>query len=137
LRELMSEATPRWSTVINCSDIERMSEFWCALLGLTPRTDRREFRVLEGKHGLVALQVADDPVTYRHQMHMDIYCSIEDRAQECDRVRSLGARYVRDSTNPRIHSWCSPTRRAMSSACIPPAMNVTRNDRGRLQRGVQ
>ena len=96
----MSVATPRWSMVINCSDIEQMSQFWCELLGLTPRTDSQEFRVLEGKHGLVALQVADDPVTYRHQMHVDIYCSIEDRDQECDRVRSLGAGYVRDSTEP-------------------------------------
>jgi len=96
----MSEVTPRWSTVINCSDMERMSDFWCALLGLTPRTDSQEFRVLEGKHGLIALQVADDPVTYRHQMHFDIYCSMDDREKECDRVRSLGAGYVRDSTEP-------------------------------------
>jgi catechol 2,3-dioxygenase-like lactoylglutathione lyase family enzyme len=96
----MREATPRWSMVINCADIERMSEFWCAVLGLVPRAEDRTFRVLQGKHGMVALQVADDPVTYRHQMHVDIYCRPEDRDRECDRVRSLGASYVRDSTEP-------------------------------------
>jgi catechol 2,3-dioxygenase-like lactoylglutathione lyase family enzyme len=86
--------------VINCADIDRMSEFWCAVLGLEPRSDSRDFRVLGGKHGMVALQVADDPVTYRHQMHVDIYCPPESRDLECDRVRGLGATYVRDSTEP-------------------------------------
>ena len=96
----MRETTPQWSMVINCSDIDRMSDFWCAVLGLVPRSESREFRVLEGKHGKVALQVADDPVTYRHQMHVDIYCPTEDRDRECERVSGLGATYVRDSTEP-------------------------------------
>ncbi|HEY1740285.1 MAG TPA: VOC family protein [Acidimicrobiia bacterium] len=86
--------------VINCADMERMSEFWCAVLDLTPRSNTTDFRVLTGKHGNVALQVADDPVTYRHQMHVDIYCPLEDRARECARVKSLGATYVRDSAEP-------------------------------------
>ncbi len=96
----MSSTTPYWSMVINCADIDRMSEFWCAVLGLVPRNDDRDFRVLQGKHGMVALQVADDPVTYRHQMHVDIYCPPEDRDRECERVQSLGATYVRDSAEP-------------------------------------
>ena len=47
---------------------------------------------------MVALQTADDPVMHRHEMHVDIYCSPEDRGHECDRVRGLGATYVPDST---------------------------------------
>jgi predicted enzyme related to lactoylglutathione lyase len=86
--------------VINCVDIDRMSDFWCAVLGLRPRSDGREFRVLQGQHGMVALQVADDPVTYRHQMHVDIYCAPHDRDRECERVRGFGATHVRDSTEP-------------------------------------
>jgi predicted enzyme related to lactoylglutathione lyase len=31
-------------------------------------------------------------------MHVDIYCPSEDRDRECERVRSFGARHVRDST---------------------------------------
>jgi predicted enzyme related to lactoylglutathione lyase len=96
----MNDLTPQWSMVINCADIERMSTFWCAVLGLTPRTDGTDFRVLQGKHGMVALQVADDPVTYRHQMHVDLYCPVEARERECERVGALGATFVRESTEP-------------------------------------
>lgn len=97
---MSSDVTPRWSMVINCADIERMSEFWCGVLGLTPRTDHTDFRVLEGKHGMVALQVADDPVTYRHQMHVDFYFAPGEWDDECARVRGLGATYVRTSDDP-------------------------------------
>jgi len=92
--------TPRWNMVINCSDIELMSTFWCAVLGLAPRSDGTTYRVLLGEHGNVALQVADDPVAYRHQMHVDIYCAADERDHECDRVVQLGARHLRDSDDP-------------------------------------
>ena len=97
----MPERVPHWSMVINCADIDRMTEFWCAVLGLEvlPRSDER-FRVLRGAHGNVALQVADDPVTYRHQMHVDVYCAAADRDAECRRVLELGATHVRDSEDP-------------------------------------
>ena len=83
--------------VINCADIETMSAFWCGVLNLKPHSDGAAFRVLRGAHGMVALQVADDPVTYRHQMHVDIYCATADKQSECERVVGLGARYIRDS----------------------------------------
>ena len=98
----MSEATgPRWSMVINCADADRMSEFWCGVLGLTPHPRSSEkFRVLTGKHGNVALQVADDAVTYRHQMHVDVYCLAAERDAEIDRIVALGATRLRDSDDP-------------------------------------
>jgi catechol 2,3-dioxygenase-like lactoylglutathione lyase family enzyme len=86
--------------VINCADIDRMSAFWCAVLRLEPHSDEPGFRVLRGPHGNVALQVADDPVTYRHQMHVDIYCTAEERDAECSRVLALGATHVRNSDDP-------------------------------------
>ena len=97
----MVDRTPQWSMVINCADIDRMTEFWCAVLGLEvhPRSGDT-FRVLQGAHGNVALQLADDPVTYRHQMHVDVYCAAADRDAECRRVLDLGATYVRDSDDP-------------------------------------
>ncbi|HEX4822647.1 MAG TPA: VOC family protein [Acidimicrobiales bacterium] len=97
----MGDRSPHWSMVINCADIDRMTEFWCAVLGL--EVDRRSgeaFRVLRGGHGNVALQRAEDPVTYRHQMHVDVYCAAADRDAECQRVLDLGATYVRDSDDP-------------------------------------
>ena len=86
--------------VINCADMERMTEFWCGVLRLEPYSYGEQFRVLRGRHGNVALQLADDPVTYRHQMHVDIYCPEAQRDAECARVLALGARHVRDSDEP-------------------------------------
>jgi predicted enzyme related to lactoylglutathione lyase len=70
------------------------------VLGLEPHSHDGKFRVLRGEHGNVALQVADDPVTYRHQMHLDIYTSASHRDAEIERVLSLGATRVRDSDDP-------------------------------------
>jgi catechol 2,3-dioxygenase-like lactoylglutathione lyase family enzyme len=97
----MSDTPRRWSMVINCADADRMSEFWCGVLGLTqhPRSSD-DFRVLTGPHGNVALQVAKDPVTYRDQMHVDVYCPAADLAAEMARVVALGATYLRDSDDP-------------------------------------
>lgn len=93
--------SPRWSMVINVADLERMSDFWCRVLDLRPHPRSSErFRVLTGAHGNVALQVADDPVTYRHQMHVDVYCAAADRDAEVERVKALGATWVRDSDEP-------------------------------------
>src|SRR4051812_36335578 len=96
----MGRSTPHWSMVINCADIERMSDFWCAVLELEPHSHGMTFRVLRGEHGNVGLQVADDPVNYRHQMHVDIYCAAADRDSECARVKALGATHIRDSNEP-------------------------------------
>ena len=102
--------------VFNCADIEIMAAFWCAALELEPHSHGETFRVLRGRHGNVALQVSDDPVTYRHQMHVDIYCAAADRDAECARVLGLGAVHVRDSddaddayvvlTDPEGNEFC-------------------------------
>ena len=95
------QAKPHWSMVINCTDADRMSEFWCAVLGLEPHPRSSEgFRVLRGAHGNVALQVADDPVTYRHQMHVDVYVPAAELSEQCTRVVALGAGKIRDSDDP-------------------------------------
>lgn len=86
--------------MINCADIESMSTFWSAVLGLTPVSNDTAFRVLRGDRGNVGLQVSDDPVTYRHQMHFDIYCGVDERERECERVTRLGATHLRDSDDP-------------------------------------
>ena len=96
----MPDRAPHWSMVINCADIERLSAFWCAVLRLEPHSDGASFRVLRGPHGNVALQLSADPVTYRHQMHVDIYCAAADRDAECARVLALGAVHIRDSDDP-------------------------------------
>jgi catechol 2,3-dioxygenase-like lactoylglutathione lyase family enzyme len=91
---------PHWSVVINCADLDRMTEFWCAVLSLEPQSHGERFRVLRGERGNVALQVADDPVSYRHQMHIDVYTPAANRDVEIDRVLALGARRLRESDDP-------------------------------------
>lgn len=88
------------STVINCADIERMTAFWTAALGLEP--DHAEpgdrFRVLRGVDGNLSLQASRTPVTARDQMHLDLYAV--DKEAEVGRLVDLGAAWLRHSGDP-------------------------------------
>jgi catechol 2,3-dioxygenase-like lactoylglutathione lyase family enzyme len=88
------------SVVINCADLERMSDFWCAALDLTPGplTEGGRFRVLGGSRVNVSLQRADTPVSARDQMHLDLYA--DDQPGEVARLLGLGATHVRDNHDP-------------------------------------
>jgi uncharacterized protein (TIGR00725 family) len=85
------------STVINCSDLETMTAFWSAALGLTPSSafPEDDFRVLRGARVNLSLQLAETPVTARDQMHLDLYA--DDQPGEVRRLEELGAQFVRDS----------------------------------------
>ena len=63
------------STVVNVADLEAMTDFWTAALGLAPthRDADDDFRVLRGARVNLSLQVARTPVTARDQMHLDLY----------------------------------------------------------------
>jgi hypothetical protein len=88
------------SVVINCADLELMTEFWAAALDLTPRPagDDGRFRVLSGPRVNVSLQVAQTPVSARDQMHLDLYT--DDQPGEVDRLLDLGASYLRHNEDP-------------------------------------
>jgi catechol 2,3-dioxygenase-like lactoylglutathione lyase family enzyme len=88
------------STVINCADIEAMTEFWTQALQLTPssREPDDDFRVLRGERVNLSLQLADTPVTARDQMHLDLYS--DEPAAEVERLLGLGAGYVREHVEP-------------------------------------
>jgi len=88
------------STVINCADIELMTGFWSQALGLVSSSaaDSDNFRVLRGDHGNLSLQRAQTAVTARDQMHLDLYT--EDQAGEVERLRGLGATFVRHDPDP-------------------------------------
>ena len=53
------------STVVNCADIETMTDFWVAALDLRPnhREPGDRFRVLRGERVNLSLQVAATPVS--------------------------------------------------------------------------
>jgi catechol 2,3-dioxygenase-like lactoylglutathione lyase family enzyme len=83
------------STVVNCADLETMTEFWTRALGLTPgsREPGDDFRVLRGERVNMSLQLADTPVSGRDQMHLDLYS--DNPEQQVARLIGLGARFVR------------------------------------------
>lgn len=88
------------STVVNCADIEIMTEFWTRALGLTPssRDPGDDFRVLRGERVNLSLQRAATPVTARDQMHLDLYS--DDADAQVQRLRGLGATVVRRHDDP-------------------------------------
>ncbi|MGB9376245.1 MAG: VOC family protein [Mycobacteriales bacterium] len=89
------------SVVINCADIESMTAFWSAALGLAPSSEGAEddFRVLRGDRVNVSLQLADTPVSGRDQMHLDLYAT--DQQQQVARLTALGATYLRHNADPQ------------------------------------
>ena len=88
------------STVINCADIEAMTDFWTTALGLVPSsTDPGDdFRVLRGERVNLSLQRAATPVTARDQMHLDLYT--DDADAQVQRLLALGATRVRENNDP-------------------------------------
>jgi catechol 2,3-dioxygenase-like lactoylglutathione lyase family enzyme len=88
------------STVINCADLESMTDFWSQALDLEPnhRESGDSFRVLRGRRVNLSLQVARTPVTARDQMHLDLYC--DDADAQVERLRGLGAEWVRRNDDP-------------------------------------
>ena len=89
------------SVVINCEDIERMTQFWVGALGLEPGplTEEGRFRVLGGDRVNLSLQVAQSPIIGRSEMHLDLYT--DDAAEQVERLVGLGATVVRHSDDPQ------------------------------------
>jgi catechol 2,3-dioxygenase-like lactoylglutathione lyase family enzyme len=83
------------STVVNCVDIELMTDFWTKALDLEPnhREPGDTFRRLQGDRINLSLQVAATPITARDQMHLDLYS--DDASAQVGRLIDLGARFVR------------------------------------------
>jgi predicted enzyme related to lactoylglutathione lyase len=88
------------STVINCTDITLMTSFWSQALGLVPvsAAEDDDFRVLQGEHGSISLQLSRTPPSARDQMHLDLYS--DDQTAEVKRLVGLGARIVRHHRHP-------------------------------------
>ena len=88
------------STVVNCADIETMTDFWSEALSLVPdhRAADDDFRVLRGERVNLSLQVARTPVTARDQMHLDLYT--DDGPAQVERLIALGATRLREVDDP-------------------------------------
>src|ERR1700730_3902420 len=105
------------STVVNCADLETMTDFWTQALGLTPNHHEPgdDFRVLRGERVNMSLQVASTPVSARDQMHLDLYSDDPERRWRAS-SRSAPSSYGR---TPATTTSSSSTLRATSSASAP------------------
>lgn len=88
------------SIVINCADLELMTDFWSRALTLapSPAVADDDFRVLHGKVLNLSLQVARTPVSTRDQMHLDLYTDAQ--TAEVQRLVALGAKVIRHHRDP-------------------------------------
>ncbi|MEV5717131.1 VOC family protein [Amycolatopsis mediterranei] len=110
------------STVINCTDLETMTRFWCAALGLEPASEADDFRLLRGPHVNLSLQRSS--VSARDQMHLDLYT--DDQEHEVDRLIGLGARFVRHVDDDPADDWVvlADPEDNLFCVCAKPAEEV-------------
>src|SRR5215218_6182728 len=102
------------SVVINCADIELMTQFWTAALDLQagPLSPEGDFRVLGGSVTAISLQVAKTPTTTS-------WCSEIRRA-----ISSAFARYL--TTRPAKSPRSSKNERRASRTGLPRLEPVSR-----------
>ena len=107
------------STVVDCVDLETMTDFWTQALGLTPnhREPGHDFRVLRGERVNMSLQVADTPVTARDEMHLDLYS--DDADAQVARLVGLGARIVRENVRDRYVVLRDPEGNEFCVCAVP------------------
>jgi catechol 2,3-dioxygenase-like lactoylglutathione lyase family enzyme len=90
------------SVVINCTDLERMREFWSALTGYRsgPVVEDGYFVVLQDpeRRVNVSLQKVRGGTIGRNQMHFDFYVPDEEAASAA--AVELGATRIRKSEDP-------------------------------------
>jgi catechol 2,3-dioxygenase-like lactoylglutathione lyase family enzyme len=91
------------STVINCTDLDTMTRFWCAALDLEQVSEADDFRLLRGPCVNLSLQRSSAPVPARDQKHLDLYA--DDQRYEVDRLIGLGARFVRHVADDPADDW--------------------------------
>ncbi|WP_410571245.1 VOC family protein [Amycolatopsis sp. cmx-4-61] len=112
------------STVINCTDLDTMTRFWCAALGLEAASEDDAFRLLRGPYVNLSLQRSSAPVATRDQMHLDLYA--DDLEREVERLLGLGARFVRHVEDDPVDDWVvlADPEGNLFCVCVKPAEEV-------------
>lgn len=86
---------PRVGIVINCNDIETMTNFWSAALGYVQRGDVGHFRSIVSPgydEPRIIMQRVPEPRGEKNRLHIDIH--VDDIEGEAIRIAKLGARRV-------------------------------------------
>jgi predicted enzyme related to lactoylglutathione lyase len=93
----MTDPTPGIGLVLDCSDPERLAEFWAPALGYVSLGTAGSYVLLlpNAKPGpKLLLQRVPEAKTVKNRMHLDI--DTADIEAEATRLEALGARRVRD-----------------------------------------
>lgn len=84
--------------VLDCADLDRSAEFWCAALGyIAPHPDAGPYRRLlpsDGDGIELLLQQVSDQKTTKNRMHLDL--RVPNLDEEVTRLIELGARHAND-----------------------------------------
>lgn len=87
----------RLDVVLDCSDPERLADFWRDALDYRVYYSKASLAVLVPKEGTASplvLQQVPEPKTGKNRMHMDIVA--DDVEPEVERLEALGARRLHD-----------------------------------------
>lgn len=86
---------PRVGIVIDCNDIEAMTNFWCAALRYQQRGDVGHYRSIVAPGNdepRIIMQRVPEPRVGKNRLHIDIH--VDDVESEAIRIMGLGARRV-------------------------------------------
>lgn len=92
-------SNPRFGLVLDCTDPNRLAEFWAAALDYTNRGSAGAYVALyprEGTGPKLLLQRVSDAKTIKNRMHIDIDAA--DIEAEADRLTGLGAQRASEDT---------------------------------------
>ena len=93
----MAEPAPQMGLVLDCTDPERLAEFWAPALGYVNLGRAGSYVALfpDGVPGpKLLLQQVPEGKTVKNRMHLDI--EVHDIHAEVDRLAALGAKRVSD-----------------------------------------
>ena len=86
---------PRVGIVIDCNDIEVMTNFWCAALRYQPRGDAGHYRSIvapDNDEPRIIMQRVPEKRIGKNRLHIDIH--VDDIEGEAIRIVGLGARRI-------------------------------------------
>ncbi len=87
----------KWELVLDCTDPERLADFWAVALGYERYGSSAPYRSLVDPDGVspkLILQTVDEPKTVKNRMHLDVHAT--DIEAEAQRLVGLGATRLRD-----------------------------------------
>jgi predicted enzyme related to lactoylglutathione lyase len=89
-------AVMRLEFTLDCSDLDRMAQFWQAAAGfVVDGTIEDRYVTLSGHGVTLTLQRVAEPKTVKNRMHLDLL--VDDLEQEVHRLETLGASRVTPS----------------------------------------